>query len=143
MKNKKSMFLTVIIVIALVIIGMILLNKREEDNLTVTLYHTGKDLEFDFEGADEINRPNADEPNLYTLSVRSIDLLPYLRVREDIDAADVRWEIRSGNQYATVENGMLTFGDSAQRFASVVVRVYVAGNPAYTLEAEIIYFPQN
>jgi len=49
MKNKKSMFLTVIIVIALVIIGMILLNKREEDNLTVTLYHTGKDLEFDFE----------------------------------------------------------------------------------------------
>lgn len=118
-------------------------NPTLTDTVTVVVEAGQLPLEFDFEGVDEINRPNADEPNLYTLSVRSIDLLSYLRVREDIDAADVRWEIRSGNQYATVENGVLTFRDSAPNFASAVIRVYVAGNPAYTLEAEIIYFPQN
>ena len=49
MKNKIIIILVITIIIALIIVGINFLNKEEEEKLTVALFYTGTDLEYDLE----------------------------------------------------------------------------------------------
>lgn len=49
MKNKKSILLIIVIIIALTVIASIILLNKKEEKLTVALYYTGDNLEYDIE----------------------------------------------------------------------------------------------
>lgn len=103
------------------------------DTCTVTVEKGVLPIDFELEGVEGITVVNG----VYELSVKSIDLLAYLTVSDEVNVEDVVIKIQSGSG-AVFENGVLTF-DRPNRL--VTVRAYVGdeANPTYMVEIKLIY----
>lgn len=104
------------------------------DTCEITVVKGELPLYFDFTDAEYVEMING----VAVLEYADIYLLDYLRARADIDPADVKLAIISGDDKAILDDGIIEFKTPA----TVILRAYVGddrNNPTYYVDITIGY----